>query len=267
MDHAERKKEQVTGFEKLLDAEKYKSSSRVHTLISHAVESIEASDVYSLPFPHIFFRNFFPDDFYRELIKKLPEQGYESIAANETRMALRLYGENVELVDEDLRHSWRAVSQMLASKEVENAIRNKLTEGLSIRAIGDKVGSPDKLNLVAKPVLYVDRDGYQIKPHPDARKKVVTMQLYCPADNSQEALGTTLYQASLKGLTNISSYCLEPVKTLPFLPNVGYAFVVLKAYHSLRKMSWHGRPEVSLPNENPRVSILNTFYVSETVGF
>jgi len=91
------------------------------------------------------------------------------------------------------------------------------------------------------------------------------MQLYCPADTSQEALGTTLYRASLKGLLHVGSYCLEPVKTIPFLPNVGYAFVVLKAYHSLTKMSWHGRSPIK--TDKPRISILNTFYTSEHVGF
>ncbi|MGH6677389.1 MAG: hypothetical protein ACREDL_00235 [Bradyrhizobium sp.] len=180
-------------------------------------------------------------------------------------MALRLYGDNIEQIEPELRPAWAAVSAMLTSKEVEQAIRVKLRDGLAIRARGDKVASADELRLVAKPVVYRDSDGYQIKPHPDTRKKVVTMQLYCPTDASQEALGTTLYRASLKGLMHVGSYCLEPVKTLPFVPNVGYAFVVLKAYHSLTKMSWHGRPAIKA--EQPRITILNTFYINEQVGF
>lgn len=121
--------------------------------------------------------------------------------------------------------------------------------------------------MVAKPVLYKDVDGYEIKPHPDARKKVVTMQLYCPPDDKQIEMGTTLYRASPKGLFSPRSYFLEAVKTFPFLPNVGYAFVVLKAYHSLRRMSWHGRPRINTVQDRPRMSILNTFYVNESVGY
>jgi hypothetical protein len=180
-------------------------------------------------------------------------------------MALRLYGDNVEKINPERRTAWAAVSAMLTSKEVERAIRVKLNDGLEIRARGDKVPSASDLKLVAKPVIYRDIDGYQIKPHPDTRKKVVSMQLYCPGDTSREALGTTLYRVSLKGLMHVGSYCLEPVKTIPFLPNVGYAFVVLKAYHSLTKMSWHGRPTIK--TDQPRISILNTFYISEDVGF
>jgi hypothetical protein len=242
-----------------------KTSNMADELIAQAVASIEAADHFSFPFPHILFRNFFPTDFYRHLVRSIPTEGYDPITGTGTRMALRLYGDNVEKIEPEVRSVWAAVSAMLTSEEVEKAVRIKLNDGLEIRARGDKVPSADDLKLVAKPVVYRDRDGYQIKPHPDTRKKVVTMQLYCPADTSQEALGTTLYQASLKGLMHVSSYCLEPVKTIPFLPNVGYAFVVLKAYHSLMKMSWHGRPAIK--TEQSRVSILNTFYMNEHVGF
>jgi hypothetical protein len=234
-------------------------------LIEQAIASIEAADHFSLPFPHIVFRDFFPADFYRDLVRSVPTQGYDPITGTGSRMALRLYGANVEKIDPALRSSWSAISTMLTSERLEQAIRNKLSDGLEIRARGDKVASAEDLKLVAKPVVYRDADGYQIKPHPDTRKKVVTMQLYCPADASQEALGTTLYRASLKGLFHFGSYCLEPVKTIPFLPNVGYAFVVLKAYHSLTKMSWHGRSPIK--TDQPRISILNTFYVNEEAGF
>ena len=233
-------------------------------LTAHAVASIEAADHFSSPFPHIMFRNFFPADFYQDLVRSVPTEGFDLITGTGTRTALRLYGANVEKIEPALRPTWSAVSTMLTSKRLERAIRNRLSDGLEIRARGDRL-SVDDLKLAAKPVVYRDRDGYQIKPHPDTRKKVVTMQLYCPTDASQEALGTTLYRASLKGLFNVGSYCLEPVKTIPFLPNVGYAFVVLKANHSLSKISWHGRPAIE--TDRPRISILNTFYANEDVGF
>jgi len=198
-------------------------------------------------------------------VRSVPTEGYDPITATRTRMALRLYGADVEKIDPVLRPIWSAVSTMLTSKRLERAIRNRLRDGLEIRARGDRIPDAENLKLVAKPVVYRDADGYQIKPHPDTRKKVVTMQLYCPADTGQEALGTTLYRASLKGLLHFGSYCLEPVKVIPFLPNVGYAFVVLKAYHSPTRMSWHGRSPIK--TDQPRISILNTFYVNEDAGF
>ncbi|HET7412900.1 MAG TPA: hypothetical protein VFJ18_09585 [Pararhizobium sp.] len=236
-------------------------------LIEHAVRSIEDADYFALPFPHIFFRDFFPKAIYPKLIESVPTNGFDNIKSNGTRTALRLYGDNIERIEPEVRELWAAVSAMLTSAEVERAIRAKLHDGLEIRARGDKVAGAKKLRLVAKPVVYRDRDGYEIKPHPDTRKKVVTMQLYCPADDRQKDLGTTLYRASVKGLLHPKSYGLEPIKTLPFLPNVGYAFVVLKAYHTIRQMSWHGRPKISAPIDRPRISILNTFYADESLGF
>src|SRR3974390_1083959 len=169
-------------------------------LTAHAVASIEAADYFAFPFPHIVFRNFFPANFYRDLVRSVPTEGYDRITSTCTRMAVRLYGENIENIDAARRPTWAAVSTMLTSKGVERAIRNRLNDGLEIRARGDKVPTTDDLKLIARPVVYWDKDSYQIKPHPDTRKKVVTMQLYCPADMRQEALGTTLYRASLKGL-------------------------------------------------------------------
>src|ERR1700749_4233902 len=92
-------------------------------LIAHAVASIEAADYSARPFPHIFFRNFFPADFYRDLVRNIPTQGYDPITGTGTRMALRLYGENVDKIEPELRSMWAAVSTMLSSKAIENAIR------------------------------------------------------------------------------------------------------------------------------------------------
>ena len=248
-------------------AQTYRSSESdlVDELIAHGVASINAAAYSPFPFPHIVFRNFFPADFYQELIASVPDSGFDNIVDTGTRVALRLYGEHAQRIDPSLRPIWSAASTMLTSREIERAIRDKLHDGLEIRARGDKVSGAENLTLVAKPVLYRDRDGYRIKPHPDTHKKVVTMQLYCPADASQQELGTTLYRASLKGLMHVGSYCLEPVKTIPFLPNLGYAFVVLKPYHSLTQTSWHGRP--SIKTDRARISVLNTFYINEHVGF
>ena len=240
-------------------------SSLADELIARAVASIEAADHFVDPYPHIVFRDFFPADFYRRFVRSVPSDGYDPITGTGTRMALRLYGDHLERVEPEKRAACAAISAMLTSQELEKAVRIKLRDGLEIRARGDKVAGPDDLRLVAKPVIYRDTDGYQIKPHPDTRKKVVTMQLYCPIDAAQESLGTTLYRISLKGLMHVGSYCLEPVKTVPFRPNTGYAFVVLKAYHSLTKMSWHGRPTIK--TDHPRISILNTYYINEHVGF
>ncbi len=50
------------------------------------------------------------------------------------------------------------------------------------------------------------------------------------------------------------------MKTADFLPNTGFAFVVIHPAHSLLHTSWHGRETIALDNAKPRMTILNTFY-------
>src|SRR5258708_25706574 len=118
------------------------TSHMADELIAQAVASIEGADHFSLPFPHIFFRNFFPTDFYRDLVRSIPTEGYDPITGAGTRMALRLY---VEKIDPELRTAWAAVSAMLTSKEVERAIRIKLNAGLQIHPRRDQASSAHRL--------------------------------------------------------------------------------------------------------------------------
>src|SRR5258708_18118284 len=136
------------------------TSHMADELIAQAVASIEAADHFSFPFPHIFFRDFFPADFYQDLVRSIPTEGYDPITGTGTRMALRLYGDNVEKIDPELRSAWAAVSAMLTSKEVERAVRIKLNDGLAILARGDTIPSADDLKLVANPLVYRASAGY-----------------------------------------------------------------------------------------------------------
>ncbi len=111
-----------------------------------------------------------------------------------------------------------------------------------------------------QPVLYADFDGYAIKPHPDTRRKVLTVLIYMPEDESQRELGTSVYKISPMGVFAWKTYGLVKEKTAAFLPNTGFAFVVIHPAHSLLHTSWHGRETISLDNAKPRMTLLNTWY-------
>ena len=148
--------------------------------------------------------------------------------------------------------------RVLASPEIASALREKLDQGFRIRSKRSGEGWPIPMH--PRPVLYTDLNGYAIKPHPDTRRKVLTMQIYLPADDAQRDLGTTIYKISPMGVFAWKSYGLVKEKTVPFLPNTGYAFVVIHPAYSLSEVELAGREAISVPVERPRLSILNTYY-------
>jgi hypothetical protein len=228
-------------------------------VLAHATNAILSAEYFDAPYPHIHFANFFPDEFYRRLLERFPaDDRFFPLNGARTRMQFNLYDERNDTGSDEGRAAWSLVRRTLSSQEIASALRAKLERGFRIRAKGSREGWP--IPMFPRPVLYADLDGYAIKPHPDTRKKVLTMQIYLPADDTQRELGTTLYKVSPMGLFAWKTYGLVKAQTFPFLPNTGYAFVVIHPAYSLLKTSWHGREAISVPVERPRLSILNTYY-------
>ena len=229
------------------------------TVLDHATGAILNAQSFEAPYPLILFRDFFPAEFYQRLLDRFPANDrFVQLNGEGTRRQYNLYDERADPGSEEGRTAWSIVRRVLSSPEIALALRSKLDAGFRIRAKGSREGWP--IPMFPRPVVYADLDGYAIKPHPDTRRKVLTMQIYLPADDTQRDLGTTIYKISPMGVFAWKSYGLTKDKTLPFLPNTGYAFVVIHPAYSLLKSSWHGREAISVPVEKPRLSILNTYY-------
>jgi hypothetical protein len=228
-------------------------------VLESATHAILDAEVFHKPYPLIHFRDFFPSDFYSRLLQRFPDiDRFAGLNGDGTRREYHLYDERSDPGSEEGREIWGIVRRVLSSPEIALALREKLDEGFRIRANGSREGWP--IPMFPRPVLYTDLDGYAIKPHPDTRRKVLTMQIYLPSDDTQRDLGTTIYKISPLGVFAWKSYGLVKEKTLPFLPNTGYAFVVIHPAYSLLRASWHGREAIRVPVSKPRLSILNTYY-------
>jgi hypothetical protein len=228
-------------------------------VLKSATDSILAAEAFLKPYPLIRFRDFFPSDFYARLLQLFPDvDRFAGLNGDGTRREYALYDERTDPGSEEGRETWGIVRRVLASAEVASALRQKLDEGFRIRA--KRSGEDWPIPMHPRPVLYTDLNGYAIKPHPDTRRKVLTMQIYLPQDGSQRELGTAIYKVSPMGVFAWKSYGLVKDKTVPFLPNSGYAFVVIHPAYSLLRSSWHGREAITVPVERPRLSILNTYY-------
>jgi len=228
-------------------------------VLKSATGSILSAEAFRKPYPLIHFTSFFPDDFYARLVRRFPEvDRFAGLNGDGTRREYALYDEGSDPGSEEARDLWSIVRRVLSSPELAAALREKLDEGFRIRSKKSGEGWPVPMH--PRPVLYTDLNGYAIKPHPDTRRKVLTMQIYLPQDESQRELGTTIYKVSPMGVFAWKSYGLVKARTMPFLPNSGYAFVVIHPAYSLLRASWHGREAITVPVEKPRLSILNTYY-------
>ena len=236
------------------------SETLFDSIVRHGADSIRAGDLFDKPYPHLIFQKFFAPDVYRKLIAGWPDiDRYVDLNGARTRKQYTLWDRRVEAGDPERTALWRTVSDALSAPEIQAALRERLHKGLEMRSKGSGEGWP--LPMYPQPVLYADFDGYAIKPHPDTRRKVLTVLIYMPEDESQRNLGTAVYKISPMGVFAWKSYGLVKEKTAPFLPNTGFAFVVIHPAHNLLHASWHGRETISLDNAKPRMTILNTYYV------
>jgi hypothetical protein len=90
------------------------------------------------------------------------------------------------------------------------------------------------------------------------------MQISLAADAEHPHFGTEFYRRSLQpGHWLREPRGFEVVKTMPYVPNAAYAFVVL---NSLRLKSWHGRSTLASSGEAVRVTILNIWYEAAENG-
>lgn len=232
---------------------------------AHAIRRAESAEYSDDPFPHFTVLGLFPDDFYRELIANMPANDQCCPIGTKTsvdgdsgcRLKFGLHEDSVAVLDPHAQELWHAARAALQSEGLREVVYNKLATGLALRFGCREDEVVEKAPGHALPEIYRETKGYRITPHPDTRKKVVTMQVSLAPDESQRELGTEFYRRNLSP----SAWRSEPrgfdtVKTVPFLPNAASAFVVL---NTIRLKSWHGRTLLS-EQSGVRNSILNIWY-------
>lgn len=195
---------------------------------------IEASKVYSTPWPYMYIENVFDPFFYEKMIDCLPNKDlYPSdelyYSAKEVyRHAFSIenakkYGAQIHEISEKLRVQFN-------SSEILDVLKKKFPASIN---------QPwtDSSNVYARAVFTYDKPGYDLKPHTDVIQKVFTFLFYMPKDHVETLEGTTLLVPKLKGFTSngYGQYRLDDfniVKTLPFRPNS------LLIFHRTN-LSWH----------------------------
>lgn len=236
--------------------------------------ALDAAEVTTDPFSHLYLRDAFPAHIYAQMLDSVPalecfrpdnpaKYGAAALrfhpasggapAPVSCRYTMPLDDAHLAQLPEPQRDLWTGVSAALKSEELRQRVFSAFAPALCRRFRIDARGL-ERMAAYPRPTLIRDLSGYWIAPHPDSRAKIVTVQFYLPRDDSQRALGTTLYRRRLLNprVLLAPSNMYEPVRRLEFSPNTGYLFPV-------GSRSWHGREEVPA-GAGERHSILLVYY-------
>ena len=157
------------------------------------------------------------------------------------------------------RRLWRTVSDALSAPEIQAALRERLQKGLEMRAKGSGESWP--VPMYPQPVLYADFDGYAIKPHPDTRRKVLTMLIYMPEDESQRGTRHDRLQDLADGRLRLEVlWPGQGQRRRPSCPTPA-----LPSSSSIRRTASCTRAGTAATRSRstiakPRMTILNTYY-------
>src|SRR5579872_1320366 len=176
--------------------------------LEHLADVIDRAPLSTDPFPHFVVRGFFPADVYPAVLELLPDlASYRPFAYEKhcnpdgvsNRLHFGLSNGGLERLDPLRQPFWRTLRSVAGSTELKRLAFSKLAPGLALR-YGVVQDEAAELPGFALPELFCESAGYAIRPHPDTRRKVVTMQIALPRDSRQRELGTEFYRRSFSPL-------------------------------------------------------------------
>lgn len=203
----------------------------------HIIYNIANTQIRTYPFPHIYVREIFPDGFFAELQRNLPDnEGYTvlvdsgRVGKGYSRARLSLFPSDLDKADlrPAQRDFWQSVFETLGDSEFVSCVFDRFRTQIEQRFVGTD-GVRRGLKVWHETFLMRDLDTYSLGPHTDNTSKLVSMLFYLPKDDSAQELGTALYLPKDRSFTSEGGPHLEfedfdHVRTVPYARNVVTAF-------------------------------------------
>ncbi len=211
---------------------------------AHAEYQLRNTPGRAWPFAHTLIRPILPSAYYRQMIDAFPSDEC-FVPLNEyhpDRGAVFLTPDREDgthdlgLLNETQHQFWTGFIEGFSSEAFRSALLGCLGGQSLIQSHLTTTRSLIHLSL--------DRKGYQIRPHTDVAKKIITALFYLPDpdDESLAAYGTSVL-AERANATHLDPHNWDrynTVFTAPYLPNSMFAFRV-------GSESWHGVHPVDRP--------------------
>lgn len=219
-------------------ADAYRSAPPSPGDAEHAATRLASLRLEPEPFAHAVVRDFLPDALFADLRQAFPASPHsmESVKSrrggdqySELRFTQNLpipFDGNAGSVAEPILR----VQRLLCSERIVAALLRTFAATVNPRLIAQRrhTGQPT-IELGMGVELIYDRSGFELVPHTDGPRKLVTGLLYVADPDDPAELGTQMYAprdpgVSSDGQSQIPKDLLRPVARAPYAPNVFLCF-------------------------------------------
>jgi hypothetical protein len=205
----------------------------------HTAYQIFNAPVRSFPYPHCFVPDVFAPDFYAEMQRNLPDPSVmvpileaRNVKGYDERFVLELHKpEHLATLPDDKRKFWQdAARWMVGSNSGLGVLGQLVMQKFQPFVLNRFKGNLNGLKFYDEAYLVEDITNYNIGPHTDTSRKVITLLFYLPKDESQIHLGTSIYLPKdrnfrCEGGPHYPFDWFERMATMPFQPNSLFTFV------------------------------------------
>lgn len=200
----------------------------------HVLYKIANAPINRYPFPHIYVREIFPPEYYRELRDHMPPAQHFIKPAllhrvtddyPDSRLLLPLTRQNLGALPDSCRAFWQQLASWMLGGEFGRAILPKFSEFLNLR-----FGDMARMAFFDEALIVNDSTTYVLGPHTDNLRKALSLLFYLPPDDSMAHLGTSIYVPRDPDFrsTGGEHYPFDGflrMITMPYVPNALFAFV------------------------------------------
>lgn len=204
----------------------------------HVLYQILNAPLRTYPFPHIYVEEIFPTEFYDRLLAHLPgDNGYIRLVDTDRvgggyspqRLVLPPHKLAQAPIDPDRRQFLAKLFETFTGEELGARILGKFQQIIFQRFLLPGETSVPSLSIIDEACLMRDLVDYELGPHTDSTRKLVSVLFYLPANDTQPDLGTSLYipkerRFACAGGPHHPFDLFERVTTLPYKRNTLLAF-------------------------------------------
>ena len=216
----------------------YGSSPPVPEDADHSASRLGSMTLNDAPFPHALIRNFLPDQLFTDLRAAFPVSA-DSMESVKQRRGGDQYSDSrfsytlpmpFDLNAATLAEPILRLQRLLCSERIVAAMLRAFagTVNPSLARHYKRSVQPHLGIGMAVELIY-DRSGFELVPHTDGARKLVTGLLYVADPDDPIALGTQLYAPRQPGISSdgqapVAKDLLQPVARAPYEPNLFLCF-------------------------------------------